>query len=132
MIKFTPIKITSILWAALLSLPIVSWSQDSTEVPNPPSIPTEEERARTEAAAKEQNSKAAEQRSGVETREKSVGSSTVTEFSRGGQVFMLRVKPKNAPAQYIDETLPGGQLTPDDPDGISENTNLPKWRLGSF
>ena len=124
-----------ILGMVLLPLWTLSWAQDSTEVPDPPSIPTEEELARAAQAAKQQEPKDEErERVGVETRETVVGASTVTEYSRGGQVFLLRVKPKNAPEQYIDESLPGGELIPDDPDGISESyqTNLPKWRLGSF
>lgn len=133
MFRFRDIMRHSVLSTALLSLGALSWAQDPAEVPNPPSIPTKEERARAEQSAKHNTSQDDDRSVGVQTKETVVGSSTVTEFSRGGQVFMLRVKPKNAPAQYIDESLPGGQLTPDDP-GISENTqtNLPKWRLGSF
>ena len=123
----------ALIGAVLLPLCSSSWAQDSTEVPDPPSIPTEEERARAEQAAKQQPAAEEAETPAVQTRETVVGSSKVTEFSRAGQVFMLRVKPKNAPAQYIDESLPGGQLNPHDP-GISEDTqtNLPKWRLGSF
>lgn len=124
--------------SASLSWCMLSWAQDSTEVPDPPSIPTQEERSRAEQAAKYEGTPGGSttvgaDRSAVQTSETVVGSSTVTEFSRGGHVFMLRVKPKNAPAQYIDESLPGGRLIPNDP-GISEDTqtNLPKWRLGSF
>lgn len=111
-----------------------AWAQDSAEVPDPPAIPTAEERARAEQAAKQyatEEDQPEEEIGRVQTRESVVGGNTVTEFSRGGHVFMLKVKPKNAPAQYIDEALPGGQLTPNDP-GLSEDTNLPKWRLGSF
>lgn len=113
-----------------------TWAQDSVEVPNPPTIPTAEERARAEQAAKQyatENEQTEDEIGSVQIKESVVGASTITEFSRGGQVFMLKVKPKNAPAQYIDESLPGGSLTPTDP-GISENTetNLPKWKLGSF
>ena len=123
-----------IIGAALLPWWSLSWSQDSTEVPNPPSIPTAEQRSQAERTAKTQPApERPEAVVGIQSRETVVGSSTVTEFRRGDQVFMVRVKPKNAPAQYIDESLPGGQLVPNDP-GISEDTqtNLPKWRLGSF
>jgi hypothetical protein len=44
---------------------------------------------------------------------------------------MLKVKPKNAPAQYIDETQPGGQLEPND-DGLGRDNNIPKWKIGSW
>ena len=127
-----------IVSAALLAVYAIALAQETVEVPNPPAIPTEEERARAEQAAKqyttEEGTDIEEEDLGrVQTREFVVGNNTITEFSRGGHVFMLKVKPKNAPAQYIDESLPGGNLTPSDP-GISENTqtNLPKWRLGSF
>lgn len=134
MISFRKMIRSFILGIVLLPLLALSWAQDSTEVPNPPSIPTEEELARAEQAAKQQDLDDEDrERVGVDARETMVGTSTVTEYSRGGQVFLLRVKPKNAPAQYIDESLPGGSLIPNDP-GISEDTqtNLPKWRLGSF
>lgn len=125
-----------IVSAVLVAVWAISLAQDSVEVPNPPAIPTEEERARAEQAAKQyvtEQEQEEEDLGGVQTRELTVGNNTITEFSRGGHVFMLKVKPKHAPAQYIDESMPGGNLTPSDP-GISENTqtNLPKWRLGSF
>ena len=121
--------------AVLVAVWAISLAQDSVEVPNPPAIPTEEERVRAEQAAKQYATEQEEEEDlgRVQTRELTVGNNTITEFSRGGHVFMLKVKPKHAPAQYIDESMPGGNLTPSDP-GISENTqtNLPKWRLGSF
>lgn len=94
-------------------------------------MPTEDERAHAEQAAKHRAAEDKTEAIGVQTKDTVVGTSKVTEYSRGGQVFMLRVKPKNAPAQYIDESLPGGTLTPND-EGLSQDTNLPKWRLGSF
>ena len=125
-----------IISAVLVAVWAIALAQDSVEIPNPPAIPTEEERLRAEQAAKQyttENDQEEEDLGSVQTREFVVGNNTITEFSRGGHVFMLKVKPKNAPAQYIDESMPGGNLTPSDP-GISENTqtNLPKWRLGSF
>lgn len=125
-----------IMSAALLAVCTIASAQETVEVPNPPGIPTEEERARAEQAAKQYATEVTEEKGDlgrVQTREFVEGSNTITEFSRGGHVFMLKVKPKNAPAQYIDESMPGGNLTPSDP-GISENTqtNLPKWKLGSF
>ncbi|MDJ0956429.1 MAG: DUF2782 domain-containing protein [Arenicellales bacterium] len=125
-----------IMSTVLVAVWAIALAQDPVEIPNPPAIPTEEERIRAEQAAKQyatENDQGEEDLGGVQTREFVVGNNTITEFSRGGHVFMLKVKPKNAPAQYIDESMPGGNLTPSDP-GISENTqtNLPKWRLGSF
>ena len=126
----------SIASAALMTIWTIASAQESAEVPDPPAIPTAAERARAEQAAKQyatEDDLSEEEIGRVQTRESVVGTSTVTEFSRGGHIFMLKVKPKHAPAQYIDESFPGGSLTPSDP-GISENTqtNLPKWRLGSF
>ena len=127
-----------IVSALLVAVWAITWAQEqeTVEVPDPPGIPTEEERARAEQAAKQyttEEDQDEEDLGRVQTRERVVGNNTITEFSRGGHVFMLKVKPKNAPPQYIDESLPGGNLTTDDP-GISENTqtNLPKWKLGSF
>lgn len=118
----------------LVSVWATSSAQDSIEAPDPPGIPTAEERARSEEAAKQYNAgkeDEADQSGGVETRETVEGSSTVTEYSRGGQVHMLKVKPKNAPAQYIDQTQPGGELEPND-DGLGSDTNVPKWKIGSW
>ena len=117
----------------LASVWITSPAQDSTEAPDPPGIPTAEERARSEEAAKRYSAGKegdAEQRGGVDTRETVEGDSTGTEYSRGGQVHMLKVKPKNAPAQYIDQTQPGGELEPND-DGLGRDSNVPKWKIGS-
>lgn len=124
--------ITSVLlmvvWSALPA-------QETTEVPNPPAIPTPEERAAAEEKAKqytEENEKEqGRQVQGVDIKQTVVGDSTVTEYSRGGQVHMIKVKPKNMPPQYIDENEPGGSLQHND-NGLSEDVALPKWKIGSW
>jgi len=116
-------------WAA-------SPAQDASEVPNPPSIPTEEERARAEQAASEQ---AAQQRAsslpednpgGVDQRTVEEGDTTVTEFSRGGRVYSLKIKSGQGPTQYLDdrEDKQLGRTN----EGLSDDVNLPKWRLGRW
>ena len=121
----------------LMSAWIAASAQDSTEVPNPPAIPTDEERQRAEQAAREyrdqQPAAAAEGKTpyGLGERETVEGSTAVTEYSRGGHVYSLKIKPGQAPTQYVD--APGdGQLQPPTNEELPENYNLPKWRLGHW
>jgi hypothetical protein len=113
--------------------PAQNTTQDTADVPNPPAIPTEEERARAEQAASEY---AAQQRAsslpdenpGQRTVEE--GDTTVTEFSRGGQVHSLKIKSGQGPTQYLDER-DDKQLGRTN-EGLSDDVNLPKWRLGHW
>ena len=111
-------------------------AQDAADVPNPPAIPTEEERARAEQAASEY---AAQQRAsslpddnprGVGERTVEEGETTVTEFSRGGQVYSLKIKSGQGPTQYLDKR-DDKQLGRTN-EGLSDDVNLPKWRLGHW
>lgn len=111
-------------------------AQETVTVPDPPAIPTPEERARADEAAKQYNAGQEEEQDdeavvGVDTRETVVGDATVTEYSRAGQVHMLKVKPKHMPPQYIDQNQPGGSLEPQN-DDMSQDVNLPKWKIGSW
>lgn len=121
----------------LMSAWIAAFAQDSTEVPNPPAIPTEEERERAEQAAREyreqQPATASEGKApyGLGERKTVEGSTTVTEYSRGGHVYSLKIKSGQAPTQYVD--APGdGQLQPPTNEELPDNYNLPKWRLGHW
>lgn len=120
----------------LMSTSTVAFAQDFTEVPDPPAIPTDEERERAEQAAREYEARQGTPSPHIETpyglRERKIveGSTTVTEYSRGGHVYSLKIKPGQGPTQYLDS--PGdGQLEPPD-ESLPDNTNLPKWRLGSW
>lgn len=112
-------------------------AQDSTEVPNPPAIPTDEERERADQAARDFQ---AQQTSpsphsdtpyGPHERKTVEGSTTVTEYSRGGHVYSMKIKPGQAPTQYVD--APGdGQLDRPTNEELFDDYNLPKWRLGNW
>jgi len=126
-----------ILSMVLMSTWIVVSAQDSTEVPNPPAIPTDEERVRAEQAAQEyqaqQASPSEDEKSpyGLGERMTVEGNTSVTEYSRGGHVYSMKIKPGQAPTQYVD--APGdGQLEPPTNEGLSTDYNLPKWRLGHW
>lgn len=126
-----------ILSLVLMSTWIVVSAQDSTEVPNPPAIPTDEEREHAEQAAREfqaqQSTPSEDEKSpyGPGERKTVEGSTSVTEYSRGGHVYSIKIKPGQAPTQYLD--APGdGQLEPPTNEGLSDDYNLPKWRLGHW
>lgn len=126
-----------ILSLVLMATWIVVSAQDSTEVPNPPAIPTDEERASAEQAAREYQARQTppsphtETAYGLRERKTVEGTTTVTEYSRGGHVYSMKIKPGQAPTQYVD--APGdGQLERPTNEEMPDNYNLPKWRLGSW
>lgn len=57
---------------------------------------------------------------------------TITEYSRGGRVFLMTVKPRVGPTQYWDDLDGDGQFQSRTSSNIDENVNLPKWRLGGW
>ena len=57
---------------------------------------------------------------------------TITEYSRGGKVFLMTVKPRVGPTQYWDDPDGDGQFQRSTSDDIDESPNLPKWRLGGW
>lgn len=57
---------------------------------------------------------------------------TITEYSRGGRVFLMTVKPRVGPTQYWDDPDGDGQFQRSTSDNIDENLNLPKWKLGGW
>jgi hypothetical protein len=125
-----------ILGLLLLFTWVASPAQDAADVPIPPAIPTDEERARAEQAASEY---AAQQRAsslpddnpgGAGERTVEEGDTTVTEFIRGGQVYSLKIKSGQGPTQYLDERddKQFGRTN----EGLSDDVNLPKWRLGHW
>lgn len=57
---------------------------------------------------------------------------TITEYERGGRVFLMTVKPRLGPTQYWDDPDGDGQFQRRNSDTIDENHNLPKWRLGGW
>lgn len=125
-----------ILGLLLMFAWVASPAQEATEVPNPPAIPTDDERARAEQAASEY---AAQQRTvspdsdnpgGVSERTVEEGSTTVTEYSRGGQVYSLKIKPGQGPTQYLDKR--DDKQIERTNEGLSDEVNLPKWRLGHW
>ena len=125
-----------ILSMVLMSTWTVVSAQDSTEVPNPPAIPTDEERVRAEEAAREYQARQGSPSPHTETpyglRERKIveGSTTVTEYSRGGHVYSLKIKPGQGPTQYLDS--PGDEELERPNESLPDNPNLPKWRLGSW
>lgn len=57
---------------------------------------------------------------------------TITEYKRGGRVFLMTVKPRNGPTQYWDDLDGDGQFQHSNSNNIDETMNLPKWRLGNW
>lgn len=57
---------------------------------------------------------------------------TITEYSRGGRVFLMTVKPRVGPTQYWDDPDGDGQFQNRTSSDIDEDMNLPKWRLGGW
>jgi len=57
---------------------------------------------------------------------------TITEYSRGGRVYMMTVKPRLGPTQYWQDREGDGQFQRHNSDDIDESVNLPKWRLGGW
>lgn len=124
----------TIVSLVLLSTGMVAWAQEAVEVPNPPAIPTDEERARAEAAAKqaatEDDEANAEGSAGIEEKKTVEGSTTITEYSRGGQVYSFKLKQKYGATQYFD-VQGDGQLEPANEE-LSTETNLPKWKITNW
>jgi len=57
---------------------------------------------------------------------------TITEYSRGGRVFLMTVKPRVGPTQYWEDPDGDGQFQQSTSDDIEERLNLPKWKLGDW
>lgn len=57
---------------------------------------------------------------------------TITEYERRGGVYLMTVKPRVGPTQYWSDRDGDGQFQRSTNDGIDEDLNLPKWRLGSW
>lgn len=57
---------------------------------------------------------------------------TITEYYRGGKLFLMTVKPRVGPTQYWDDPDGDGQFQPRTSDNIDETLNLPKWKIGSW
>lgn len=68
---------------------------------------------------------------GEEVSERVEGDQIITEYRRRGQLYMVKVKPKNGPAQYWVDRDGDGQFQRRDTD-INEDINLPKWRIGTW
>jgi len=57
---------------------------------------------------------------------------TITEYERGGRVFLITVEPRVGPTQYWNDPDGDGQFQRRNSDDIDENVNLPKWRIGGW
>ena len=112
----------------LMACPLAGAQNDP--VPEPPPIPPDSERAlppRGDSAGREDPAAPA----GERVIERVEGDRTITEYRRHGQVYMYKVKPKNGPAQYWIDREGDGQFQPHETD-ISDDVNLPKWRIGNW
>ena len=130
----------------LILLLVAPWSwataqrAEPADVPVPPPIPSAEERARAQEAGAEQRQAAESDpdQAGREAAppleeviERVEGDQTITEYRRRGQLYMVKVKPKQGPAQYwLDED--GDGRFQERENGINEEINLPKWRIGNW
>lgn len=123
----------TILSLVLLAVSTALWAQSSSDAPDPPAIPTKEERAKAEAAAKQADPEATGEEVddvGIQAKQTVEGSTTVTEYSRGGLVYSVKMKQKYGATQYLD-VKGDGQLQPT-PEELYDNVNLPKWKLGNW
>lgn len=68
----------------------------------------------------------------VEVIERHAHGQTITEYRRGNEIFMMTVKPRFGPKQYWSDPDGDGQFQRSTSDNVSEDVNLPKWRLGSW
>jgi len=93
----------------------------------PPALPTDEQRAKAEAAAKNK----AELPPPDEITERREGDEVITEYRRFGKVYMIKIKPKVGASQYIVDRDGDGRFETKTQD-INEEFNLPKWRLGTW
>ncbi len=93
----------------------------------PPELPSEEERAKAEAAAKEK----AELPPPDEITERREGDQVITEYRRFGQVYMIRIKPQVGATQYMVDRDGDGRFETRT-ENISEEFILPKWRIGTW
>lgn len=93
----------------------------------PPQLPSEAERAKAEAAAKER----AELPPPEEITERKEGDQVVTEYRRFGQVYLIKIKPKVGASQYMVDRDGDGRFETKT-ENLSEEFDLPKWRIGTW
>lgn len=97
------------------------------ETPAPPDITESETDSGVREGGKEEQTPPPPR---VQTRQEY--GQTITEYSRGGRVFMMTVKPRNGPTQYWEDPDGDGEFQRRTSDNIDETINLPKWRLGGW
>lgn len=115
----------SLIFAALLGSSVMA--QQKLEPLEPPELPTDEDRAQADAAAKEKVDLPPPDEI-IEHRE---GKQLITEYRRFGQVYMIKIRPKNGPSQYVVDRDGDGRFETKT-ENLSEEFNLPKWRIGSW
>jgi len=116
----------SLLTGALSGPPVLAQQKDLEPLP-PPELPTDEQRAKAEAAAKEK----AELPPPDEITQREEGDKFITEYRRFGKVYMIKIKPKVGASQYMVDRDGDGRFETKTQD-INEEFNLPKWRLGTW
>ena len=121
---YKPVYI-SLIFAALLGPSVMA--QQNLEPLEPPTLPSDEERAKAEAAAKEKE----ELPPPDEIIERQEGKQLITEYRRFGQVYMIKIRPKNGPSQYLVDRDGDGRFETKT-ENISEEFTLPKWRIGTW
>lgn len=116
----------SLVFAMLFGAMALAQKQ-ALEPLEPPALPTEEERAKAEAAAKER----AELPPPEEITERREGNQVITEYRRFGQVYMIKIKPKVGASQYMVDRDGDGRFETKT-ENLSEEFDLPKWRIGTW
>jgi len=122
--------ISAILVCAALLFTGTASAQQKEDIPPPPGMPTDAERAKAAAGAKGTTEKE-ELPPPEEVTERSKGDEIITEYSRKGQVYMIKIKPKNGPSQYLLDRDGDGQFETKTED-LQQDFNLPKWKIGSW
>jgi len=120
---------TVLVCVALLFTCTVS-AQQKEDIPPPPGMPTDAERAKAASEAKGTTEKE-ELPPPEEVTERSKGDEIITEYSRKGQVYMIKIKPKNGPSQYLLDRDGDGQFETKTED-LQQDFNLPKWKIGTW
>lgn len=124
--KRVPVYV-SLFLAALLNSTAMAQQKQDLEPLEPPPLPTDQQREESAAAAKQKEDLPPPD----EIIERKEGKELITEYRRFGQVYMIKIRPKNGPSQYMVDRDGDGRFETKTQD-INEEFNLPKWRIGTW
>lgn len=132
------VAVSALCAAALAATTGVRAAEDETEDLAPPEIVTTQDSGQDGGQDSDKDSgtgsdaASAQAPPPYEVRQRQAYGQTITEYERGGDVFMMTVKPRTGWTQYWNDPDGDGQFQRSTSDDIDENMNLPKWRLGGW